>query len=97
MTDLARLRVLFDELGDYQRSLDDGAPLAETKPAMLGRLAEAHLLLPPGNEHLWSGFRWWIMHTWAAAQQEGGDSASEPWREFLAEVNDVLGPAPDAA
>ncbi|MEV8092786.1 hypothetical protein [Kitasatospora sp. NPDC085879] len=97
MTDLARLRVLFDELGDFQRAVDDGAPLAEAKPAMLGRLAEAHLLLPPGNEHLWTDFRWWIMHTWAAVRQEDGDSGSEPWRQFLAEVDDVLRPAPDAA
>ena len=93
MTDLDRLRVLFDELGDYQRAVDGGVPLAEVKAQMLARLSEAELLLPPGNQHIWTDFRWWIMHGWADAHQSGGDEFSEPWRGFLADINDLLGPA----
>ena len=71
MTDLDRLRVLFDELGDYQRAVDGGVPLAEVKAQMLARLSEAELLLPPGNQHIWTDFRWWIMHGWADAHHVG--------------------------
>ncbi|WP_431681401.1 hypothetical protein [Kitasatospora sp. KL5] len=97
MTDMDRLQVLLEELGDYQRSVDGGVPLAQARRPMLARLAEAQVLLPPGNERVWTGLRWWIMHAWADAHQCGGDEFSEPWRQFLADVNDVLGPAPDAA
>lgn len=95
MTEMDRLRVLFDEIGDYQRALDGGMTLGTGGPEIYRRVLEAQILLPPGNAHIWNDFRMWIMQSWAIAEQRGGQAESEPWRVFLGEIGDLLGPAPD--
>ncbi|CAL9597098.1 hypothetical protein SUDANB21_05359 [Streptomyces sp. enrichment culture] len=95
MTEMARLEVLFEEIGRYQRALDNGMALSTGGPEIYRRVLEVQLLLPPGNEHIWSGFRMWIMRSWATALERGGDAEAEPWRVFLVEIGDLLGPAPD--
>ncbi|MET7715323.1 hypothetical protein [Streptomyces sp. NPDC005407] len=95
MTNMARLEALFEEIGGYQRALESEMTLSTGGPEIYRRVLEVQLLLPPGNEHIWNDFRMWIMQSWATAHQRGGDAESEPWRVFLGEIGDLLGPAPD--
>ncbi|GGT73954.1 MULTISPECIES: hypothetical protein [Streptomyces] len=90
-----RLKVLFEEIGGYQQAIDQGMLFTEARPEMYRRLLEAAILLPPGNGHIWNDYRLWVMQGWASALQNGGDAEAEPWREFLGEITEVLGPAPD--
>ena len=90
-----RLRVLFDEIGSYQQALDGGMEFSTGGPAIYNRVLEAQILMPPGNEHIWNDFRMWIMQGWAGAYQRGGDEAAEPWRVFLTEIRELLGPPPE--
>lgn len=90
-----RLKVLFDEIGGYRRAIEDGMPFTTARPQMYDRLLEAAVLLPPGNGHIWNDYRMWVMKGWAAAMSSGGDAAAEPWREFLGEIGELLGPVPD--
>ncbi|MGW9134524.1 hypothetical protein [Streptomyces sp. NPDC055681] len=94
MTNMDRLKVLFEEIGSYQRAIDGGRPFVEVRSDIYNRLLEASLLLPPGNGHIWDDFRMWVMQGWAGAFQIGGDSEAEPWREFLQEIGEILERSP---
>lgn len=95
MTDMARLEVLFEELGSWQRAVDERPLVDRDKQEILSRLREANRLLPPGNAQIFNDFRRWVMRCWAVVMQRHGDADAEKWRVFLSEVGDVLGPAPD--
>jgi hypothetical protein len=91
MTDMTRLETLFNEIGWYQRAIEErGLPLASGGPEIIARCREVAALLPPGNEHIWDDLRLWIGQSWASAEQSGGITASEPWRVFLVEVGNLL-------
>ncbi|WP_405461624.1 hypothetical protein OG786_29350 [Streptomyces sp. NBC_00101] len=90
MTAMDRLKVLFEEIGNYQRAIDGGRPFIEVKDDLYNRLLEASILLPPGNGHIWDDFRMWVMQEWAAAYQRGGDTEAGPWMEFLKETGEIL-------
>jgi hypothetical protein len=95
MTDMARLEVLFEELGSWQRAVDKRPLSNSDKQEILGRLREANRLLPPGNAHIFNDFRRWIMQCWAIVMQRYGDAEAEKWRVFLSEVAGIIGPAPE--
>ncbi|WP_406864687.1 hypothetical protein ABZO31_31265 [Streptomyces sp. HUAS MG47] len=95
MTNMDRLKVLFEEIGGYQQALEDEMTIRTAGPEIYRRVLEVQILLPPGNAHIWNDFRMWIVQSWATAHQRGGDEEAEPWRVFLGEITDLLGPAPD--
>jgi hypothetical protein len=95
MTNTERLGVLFEEIGSWQRSVDERPLLDSEKEEMLSRLREVHSLLPSGNAHIFEDFMRWIMHCWAIVGQQHGDSESEKWRVFLVEAGEIIGPIPD--
>lgn len=90
-----RLKVLFEEIGNYQRAIDGGRPFPEVRTDLYNRLLEASILLPPGNGHIWDDFRLWVMQEWAAAYQRAGDAQAEPWREFLVDISEILEESPE--
>ncbi|MET8421251.1 hypothetical protein ACWD7C_24210 [Streptomyces sp. NPDC005134] len=94
MTNMDRLKVLFEEIGSYQRAIDGGRPFVEVRSDIYNRLLEASILLPPGNGHIWDDLRMWVMQGWAGAFHNGGDSEAEPWREFLQEIGEILERSP---
>ncbi|WET76896.1 hypothetical protein P3102_22600 [Amycolatopsis sp. QT-25] len=95
MTDTDRLSVLFEEIGAWQRSVDE-RPISNTeKEEILNRLRAVHELLPPGNAHIFKDFMRWIMQSWAIVMQRHGDAEAEKWRVFLKEAGDIIGPIPE--